>query len=129
MNSSAFKVLSIKSLSMALSILLVSCFVQADGVKPGKALFSTYCQTCHGPDGDGNGPAAEGFILKPRAFALAAFKFDTNADWKRGTDTDLADVIRKGSAVYGGSQQMPGWPNFTDEEIQQLIDYIRSLEG
>jgi len=115
--------------TLGLAILLASLSTQADETAQGKALFASYCESCHGPDGDGNGPAAEAFILKPRAFALAAFKFDTNADWKTGTDQDLTDVIRKGPAVYGGSQQMPGWPSLTDEEIRQLIVYIRSLES
>ena len=98
-------------------------------IEAGKKLYGTFCQTCHGPNGDGNGPAATEFILKPRDFALAAFKFDTDADWQKGTDTDLADVIRKGPAVYGGSALMPGWSQFTDDEIKSLIDYIRSLES
>ena len=109
--------------------LTISSLVQAETVDSGKALFDTYCQTCHGPNGDGNGPAAVAFSLKPRDFALAAFKFDTDADWQRGTDTDLADVIRQGPAAFGGSSLMPGQPDLTDNEIQLLIDYIRSLES
>ena len=49
---------TLKRLSTALpslALLFFSCFVQAGDVKPGKALFGTYCQTCHGPNGDGNG--------------------------------------------------------------------------
>ena len=38
--------------------LTISSLVQAETVDSGKALFDTYCQTCHGPNGDGNGPAA-----------------------------------------------------------------------
>jgi len=97
-------------------------------VAPGKLLFETYCQTCHGSNGDGNGPAAAEFVLKPRAFSLAAYKFDTDADWEKGTDADLANVIVKGPAAYGGSAAMPGWNNFTEDELKQLISYIRSLE-
>jgi mono/diheme cytochrome c family protein len=107
----------------------VSITCSAQGVEAGKTLFGTYCQTCHGPNGDGNGPAANELTLKPRSFALAAYKFDTDADWQKGTDTDLADVIRKGPAVFGGSPLMPGWSQFSDNEIQSLIDYIRTLEG
>ncbi len=108
---------------------LLSASCNAQGVEAGKKLFGTYCQTCHGPNGDGNGPASSEFTLKPRSFALAAYKFDTDADWQKGTDIDLADVIRKGPAVFGGSPLMPGWSQFSDDEIQSLIDYIRSLEG
>ncbi|HIG44515.1 MAG: cytochrome c [bacterium] len=110
-----------------LGVLSLSSYAQ--DVDAGKKLFGTFCQSCHGPDGDGNGPANPEQSLKPRSFALAAFKFDTDADWQKGTDADLADVIRKGPAVYGGSPLMPGWSQFSDAEIKSLIVYIRSLES
>jgi mono/diheme cytochrome c family protein len=95
----------------------------------GKALFEANCQVCHGPNGDGNGRAADDFILKPRDFALAAFKLDTDADWQRGTDADLANVIRNGPGAYGGSTAMQAWPDLTRQDIASLIAYIRSLES
>ena len=119
---------AIRSLSIAL-LFVLSPLTQADAVDAGEALFGNYCQSCHGPNGDGNGPAAESFVLKPRDFALGAFKFDTDADWLRGTDTDLAEVIRQGPAAFGGSAAMPGWSQLSVDEIQQLIAYIRSLQG
>lgn len=101
----------------------------ASDVETGRALFADNCQECHGPNGDGNGPAAEAFILKPRDFAMAAFKFDTDADWERGTDADLANVISNGPAAYGGSTQMPGWSDLSTDEIASLIEFIRSLKS
>ena len=105
----------------------VSTFAQ--DVEAGATLYTSLCQSCHGDNGDGNGPLAETMVLKPRDFALAAFKLDTDADWQRGTDTDLANVIRQGTRVFGGSAVMPPWPQLTDEEINNLIGYIRSVEG
>lgn len=109
-------------------ITVLSVNSSADDLEAGRTLFATYCQSCHGANGDGNGPAAAQFILKPRDFALAAFKFDTDADWQRGTDTDLANVIKEGAAVYGGSALMPMWSQLTDGEVDDLITYIRSLK-
>ncbi len=97
-------------------------------VDKGAALYVANCETCHGPNGDGNGVAAESMILKPRDFALAAFKFDTDADWRRGTDADLRNVITQGTAVFGGSAVMPAWNHLTTEEVKNLIAYIRSLQ-
>lgn len=112
--------------------LLGICFVPgtslADDVAAGSALFETNCQECHGVNGDGNGPAAEAFVLKPRDFAMAAFKFDTDADWERGTDADLGNVIRHGTGAYGGSPLMPARGDLADGEIKDLIAFIRSLE-
>jgi mono/diheme cytochrome c family protein len=109
-------------------IMLTPLTCLATDVEEGKILFVTYCESCHGANGDGNGPAAAEFVLKPRDFALAAFKFDTDADWQRGTDHDLADVIKEGAADFGGSNLMPGWSQLSDNEIKQLIVYIRSLQ-
>ena len=33
------------------------------GMKDAKKVFSSICQTCHGADGTGNGPAAQALIL------------------------------------------------------------------
>ena len=109
------------------TIVLLPVTSNGQDVLPGQALFTTYCEVCHGVKGDGNGPGSAEFVLKPRDFALAAFKFDTDADWRKGTDADLANVIRKGTAVYGGSAVMPGWNQFSNDEINQLVTYIKSL--
>jgi mono/diheme cytochrome c family protein len=106
----------------------LQAMAESEMITSGAALFSANCQTCHGPDGNGNGPVAETMILKPRDFALAAFKFDTDADWERGTDTDLENVIKQGTAVFGGSSLMPVWNHLSDDEVTSLIAYIRSLE-
>lgn len=113
--------------------LTLSCFAPgaavASDVETGRALFADNCQECHGPNGDGDGPSAEAFILKPRDFAMAAFKFDTDADWERGTNADLANVIRQGPGAYGGSTQMPGWSDLSSDDVDSLIAFIRSLKS
>ena len=118
-------------LSYAAMLVLLACFSSlsfAQNLETGQNLFKTYCESCHGPNGDGNGPAAVDFVLKPRDFALAAYKFDTDANWERGTDKDLADVISQGPAAFGGSPLMPAWRQFTQDELDLLVDYIRTLE-
>lgn len=109
-------------------IFLISEPSIAQDMEAGKALFRTNCATCHGEKGDGNGPAAEQLPLKPRDFALAAFKFDTDANWVRGADEDLANVIKNGAAAYGGSAMMAPWSQLSSQEIKSLIIYIRSFE-
>jgi mono/diheme cytochrome c family protein len=112
----------------AFIVLLISEASIAEDVEAGRALFRSMCASCHGEDGDGNGPAAEQLVLKPRDFALAAFKFDTDANWVRGADEDLANVIRNGAAAYGGSAMMAPWTQLSEQEVKDLIRYIRSLE-
>ncbi len=114
--------------SITALLLLLPLNSLATAVEEGASLFVTYCESCHGVDGDGNGSAAAEFVLKPRDFALAAFKFDTDADWQRGTDDDLASVIKEGAAAFGGSNLMPGWDHLSKDEVEKLIAYIRSLQ-
>lgn len=93
----------------------------------GKSLYDSLCQSCHGPGGEGDGPAADDFVLRPRPFSSAAFKFDTDADWVKGSDADLANVIRRGAAAFGGSPVMAPWPALTDAEVGSLVAYVRSF--
>ncbi len=93
----------------------------------GKILFASVCQSCHGQDGAGDGPGAAEFVLRPRPFSQAAFKFDTDSDWEKGSDLDLANLIKNGAAAYGGSALMPSWPALTDENVLDLVAYIRSV--
>ena len=112
-----------------LVLFLQPAFVLAADVSAGAALFETTCRSCHGEGGNGDGAVAGEFVLKPRPFAQAAFKFDTDADWESGSDTDLTNVIKNGTAVYGGSALMPPWLGLADSDIENLVAYIRSLEA
>lgn len=44
-------------------IALAAC--APDGRVAGRAMFDQYCVSCHGADGTGNGPAAEGLAQRP----------------------------------------------------------------
>ncbi len=94
----------------------------------GKELYDSLCQTCHGSEGMGDGAGVPEHLLKPRPFTQSAFKFDTDADWQRGTDQDLANVIKNGTAVYGGSTLMPPWAQLSEDEIADLVGYVRELQ-
>ena len=94
----------------------------------GQTLFEGLCASCHGTEGRGDGAVADDVLLRPRDFSLNAFKFDTDADWESGTDADLANVIKYGPAVYGGSTLMPPWETLSDEDIASLVGYIRQLQ-
>lgn len=106
-------------------VLAVPPIVAAEG----KQLYDSLCQVCHGAKGLGDGSGVPDEHLKPRPFIQNAFKFDTDADWQRGTDQDLADVIKHGPAVYGGSALMPSWPQLSETEIAELVGYVRLLQS
>ena len=102
--------------------------VQPAGQATGQSLYEQLCASCHGANGRGDGSLFDDVLLRPRDFALGAFKFDTDADWKRGTDADLTNVIRNGTAVYGGSPLMSPWGGLSDDDISALIAHIRNLQ-
>lgn len=96
----------------------------------GKAVYDGKgaCASCHGATGAGDGAAAAALNPKPASFAAGAFRLDTDGDGTPGSDTDLANVIKKGGAAYQGNPAMPGRADLSDAEIADLIAYIRSLK-
>ena len=74
------------------------------------------CATCHGLKGDGKGPLSGQFVPRPRNFACAATV--------RGIpDGQLFWITRFGSP----GTSMPPHPEFNDEQIWQLVLYLRQL--
>lgn len=86
----------------------------------GKAKFQQLCAVCHGPAGAGDGPAAAGLNPKPRPFG--------DAEWQESVDDDyLRTIITKGGPAVGKSPMMTAQRNLKDEDLANLVAYIRSL--
>lgn len=97
----------------------------------GKAVYDGKggCAACHGASGKGDGAAAAAMNPKPRSFTGGQYKYDTDGDGKPGSDTDLMNILKKGSASYGGSPLMAGRADIPDSELADLVAYIRTLEN
>jgi PQQ-dependent dehydrogenase (methanol/ethanol family) len=81
----------------------------ADVVAAGRVVFDQACQSCHGPGAVGDrGPA-----LNSGAFTRGA------------EDNDLFRTIREGLA----GTQMPPFRGLADDQIWQIVSYLRSLSG
>jgi len=88
---------------------------------PARALYGAHCAICHGPSGKGDGPGA-------RVLRQAMPDFTDPAAMRAVNDRFLFDIIKKGSSQFGRSNAMPSWGmQLSDEEIQALVAYIRSL--
>lgn len=74
------------------------------------------CATCHGAKGGGNGEMARQYDPPPRNFACAQAVTGI-------PDGQLFWIIRFGSPGTG----MPAHKNFSDEQIWQLVAYVRGL--
>jgi predicted CXXCH cytochrome family protein len=86
----------------------------SDDVAAGRDLYQARCQTCHGPDGEGN--TAAGTAMFPRPAVLGR-----DALAKR-SDGEIFRLIRDGIRNTG----MPGW-SLPDRETWQLVLYVRRL--
>lgn len=87
----------------------------------GKGVYVHYCQTCHGETGAGDGFNAFNLDPHPRDLSDPAF-------WKKKTDADLADVIRRGGAGVGLSPLMPPWGHtLSPQQVDQAILYLKTF--
>jgi mono/diheme cytochrome c family protein len=74
------------------------------------------CASCHGAKGDGKGEMASMFDPPPRNFACARTVNDV-------PDGQLFWIVRFGSP----ETSMPPHPGLSDEEIWQIVQYLRRL--
>jgi mono/diheme cytochrome c family protein len=88
----------------------------ADAAGNGADVFNTNCQTCHGPQGHGDGPAGQALVPPPGNLAELQTKVgDDFLYWR----------IREGKP----GTAMVAWKGIlTDEQIWQTVSFIRSLK-
>jgi len=112
---------------LCLLALLAAARAQAADVaalrSEGAVVYATYCIGCHGPKGDGHGPAAEMLIVKPRDFTKGIFKFRSTPTGQLPTTSDLYRTITEGA--YGTS--MPAWNLLSERERYAVIEYIKTF--
>lgn len=99
----------------------------AAGNVHGETTYKMYCSTCHGVEGKGDGVAAAALNPRPASFAAGAFKYDTNGNGTPGEIEDIKAIIRDGAARHGGSPLMAPWPMLSDEQLQAVAGYVKSL--
>jgi len=94
---------------------------QAQNAAEGKKLYASYCASCHGDSGKGDGVAARSLPAKP-------------ADHTNGTimnqltDKFLTDIITKGGSVVNKSGFMPAWgSSLNSKQISDIVAYVRSI--
>ncbi len=74
------------------------------------------CMNCHGQQGDGAGPIGAALVPPPRNFTCSATMKDIS-------DGQLFGIIKNGSPGTG----MMAFPGLSDDEVWQIIHYLRTL--
>jgi mono/diheme cytochrome c family protein len=85
--------------------------IEASDDQRGKDIYENKCQMCHGPKGDGNGPAAAAFHPKPANFTDPKF-------WKqKDIDKTITNTIEHGHGM------MPPM-GLNPDQIKAVTDYL-----
>jgi mono/diheme cytochrome c family protein len=94
---------------------------RAQSAAEGQKVYTTYCSSCHGDKGRGDGAAGKALPVEP-------------ADHTDGklmnsfSDEFLINIISKGGAAVGKSSFMPAWGGVLKEnQLQDLLAYLRSI--
>ena len=87
-----------------------------ESLQAGAATYGQVCQTCHGETGRGDGPAAVGLLPPPA---------DLQVHVPLHGDADLFRFIRDG---IPNTAMVPQGDNLTEEQIWNVVNYIRTLE-
>jgi mono/diheme cytochrome c family protein len=83
----------------------------------GEQVFQTNCETCHGPEGKGDGPGGAALNPKPRNFHDPAY-MDTLSD------ATMMNTIMNGKPGTG----MPAWKGIlTESQIKSVMQKVHSF--
>ena len=106
---------------IGLVFLFAATAVSAQDKEEGKKLYVTYCSSCHGEGGKGDGPAAASLPVKPA-------NHTDGTVMNKLPDKTLFEIISKGGQAAGKSTFMPAWGgSLRDKQIQDIIAYVRSI--
>jgi mono/diheme cytochrome c family protein len=89
----------------------------------GAAVYGKHCKQCHGVSGDGNGPAAQYLLPRPRDYRPGVFKFTSTTYGSKPLREDLTRTVKRGIA----GTSMPSFRLLPQEEIDAVIEYVLAL--
>lgn len=109
-------------IGMALLVILAAApHVWGQDQTEGRKLYLTYCSSCHGDKGKGDGPAASSLPVKPADHTNGAVM-------NQLSDKFLAEIISKGGSAVGKSALMPAWGSqLKDKQLRDVVAYIRGI--
>jgi mono/diheme cytochrome c family protein len=113
----------------------LTCFIStlayADAeLDKGKEIYNGLgaCSSCHGALGQGDGVAAASLPAKPANFVIGNYNYDTDGDGKKGTETDIYNIVTNGAVKYGGNMMMVARGDIPEADRKALAKYVASLK-
>lgn len=92
-----------------------------EAVEAGEAIYEANCAACHGPGGNGDGPASMGLDPKPAGLADPHMMEELS-------DGYLFWRVSEGGAFEPFNSAMPPWKDLLAEgDRWQVITFLRSL--
>ena len=91
----------------------------------GREIYQINCAVCHGVGGDGDGPAASMFAIRPRDFRTGMFKFRSTPSGSLPTDDDLLRTVTRGVRWTA----MIGRPDLPEYGRHAVIQYIKTFSS
>lgn len=95
--------------------------ISAEILNRGHRTYVNFCASCHGADGSGRGPAAQGLRAAPRDFREGLFKIASGS--ARPSDEQLLRVVREGRPDAG----MPPFPHLLPEDREAVVHYLKTF--
>ena len=111
---------------------------EGDPIARGEETYMTYCASCHGPEGKGNGEVAADLDVQPSNLTL----LEAQNDGTFPVDSVYQVIDGRKDVEAHGSREMPVWGNIWSEEeggepvrrevvetrINELIEYLRTIQ-
>lgn len=94
-------------------------------VAAGELAYANNCASCHGVEGDGEGPGAKYLNPKPRNFQLGTYKLRSTPNGELPTQHDLFRTITNGIE----NSMMPAFASLSEDERWGLVEVIRRFGG
>lgn len=90
----------------------------------GEAVYNAACAPCHGVQGDGDGPGADGFGFPATDFRRGVYKLRSTEYEALPTEADLRRTIRRGMS---GTEMVPFRDLLTERSIRAVAAYLKTF--
>ena len=108
-----------KLLFLTLAV-VVAAGPETAGAQNAASVYAQKCAQCHGPKGNGDGPAGQVMAPPPAPFSTTL---------KGKSDSWIGSVITQGGPAVGLSPGMPPHPNLSASQVKDLTLYIKGLNS